>query len=163
MKLITNCYRCSDAELCHGLLSHLKMRSFLVASTIYIVILAGGCWGVYIYTTHIQWFMLWKPYPMVGPERPERGGPCWVLKLRWTGTHRLQMEGVPPWLVRPWARRAGTRDFILPWLLWSALNKLFFPHHTLFQFMCPHRPATWAGSRAGPPVSKCVSPGGTLY
>jgi hypothetical protein len=24
--------------------------------------------------------------------------------------------------------------------------------------MCPHRPATWAGSRAGPPVSECVSP-----
>jgi hypothetical protein len=22
--------------------------------------------------------------------------------------------------------------------------------------MCPHRPATWAGSRAGPPVSECV-------
>jgi hypothetical protein len=24
--------------------------------------------------------------------------------------------------------------------------------------MCPHRPATWAGSRAGSPVSECVSP-----
>jgi hypothetical protein len=24
--------------------------------------------------------------------------------------------------------------------------------------MCPHCPATWAGSRAGPPVSECVSP-----
>jgi hypothetical protein len=24
--------------------------------------------------------------------------------------------------------------------------------------MCPHRPETWAGSRAGPPVSECVSP-----
>ena len=25
--------------------------------------------------------------------------------------------------------------------------------------MCPHRPEIWAGSRAGPPVSECVSPG----
>ncbi len=29
------------------------MRSFLVASTIYIVIYEGGFWGVYIYTQHI--------------------------------------------------------------------------------------------------------------
>jgi hypothetical protein len=28
--------------------------------------------------------------------------------------------------------------------------------------MCPRRPATWAGSRAGPPVSECVSPGNPL-
>ncbi len=47
---------------------------------------------------------------------------------------------------------------ILPWLIWSAQYKIFFPHRTLFQFMCPHRHATWAGSRAGPPVSECVSP-----
>ncbi len=33
-----------------------------------------------------------------------------------------------------------------------------FLHRTLFQSMCPHRPATWAGSRAGPPVSECVPP-----
>jgi hypothetical protein len=28
--------------------------------------------------------------------------------------------------------------------------------------MCPHRPATWAGSRAGPPVSECASKGTTI-
>jgi hypothetical protein len=48
------------------------------------------------------------------PERLEKGGPCWLLRLRWMGTQRVQMKGVLPWLVR-WAFRAGTRDF------WSAL------------------------------------------
>jgi hypothetical protein len=36
--------------------------------------------------------------------------------------------------------------------------KYFFPHRALFQFMCNHCPATWAGSRAGPLVSESVSP-----
>ncbi len=45
------------------------------------------------------------------PERPERGGPCWLLKLRQMGTYRVQMKGVLPWLVR-WARRTSTKDFL---------------------------------------------------
>ncbi len=69
------------------------------------------------------------------------------------------MKGVLPWLVRC-ACSAAKRDFILPGLLWAAQYKICFPHRTLFQFMCPHRPANWAGSRAGPPVSECVSPKG---
>ncbi len=44
-------------------------------------------------------------------KRPERGGPCWQLKLRWMGTQRVQMKGVLPWLVR-WACRAGPRDLV---------------------------------------------------
>jgi hypothetical protein len=48
---------------------------------------------------------------------------------------------VLPWLVR-WARRAGTIDFS------PAL-----PHRTFFHFIFPHRPATWAGRRAGSPIS----------
>jgi hypothetical protein len=49
------------------------------------------------------------------------------------GTKRVQLKEVLPWLVH-WASRAGTRDFYpaLP-----ALYKIFFPHRTLFQFMCP--------------------------
>jgi len=39
----------------------------------------------------------------------------------------------------------------------SRPNTKFFPHRTLFQFLCPYIPATWAGSRAGSPVSSCVS------
>ncbi len=41
----------------------------------------------------------------------------------------------------------------------SLVQNSFFPHRTLFQFMSPQRPAIWAGSRARPPVSECVSPG----
>ncbi len=43
--------------------------------------------------------------------------------------------------------------FVLPWLLLSAHHKIFFPHCTLFQFICPNCPARWPGSRAGSPVS----------
>jgi hypothetical protein len=42
--------------------------------------------------------------------RPERGGPCWLLKLMQMGPSGVQMKEVLPWLVR-WARRAGRRDF----------------------------------------------------
>ncbi len=70
-----------------------------------------------------------------------------------------------PSLVDRWARRAGIQEtFILSWLLWSTQYIIFFfPHRTLFQFMCPHYPATRAGSRAGPPVSVCVSPVQTVH
>jgi hypothetical protein len=33
------------------------------------------------------------------------------------------------------------------------VTKIFFPHRTLFQFICSHLPSSWAGSRAGSPVS----------
>jgi hypothetical protein len=61
------------------------------------------------------------------------------------GTQRVQMKGVRPWLVR-WARRVATRDFY-PALaaLVSPVQNIFFPHRALFQFMFPHRRATWAG------------------
>jgi hypothetical protein len=36
-------------------------------------------------------------------------------------------------------------------------TKYFSPHRTLFHFLCPHRPASKAGSRAGSPVSWRVS------
>jgi hypothetical protein len=86
-------------------------------------------------------------------------------------------EGVPS-LVGSLVRRADSRFFfILPWLLWSTqYTKYFFPHRKFFHFVpiaqepwyigrragspisvCPHHPATWAGSRAGWPVSECVS------
>jgi hypothetical protein len=59
------------------------------------------------------------------------------------------MKRVLPWLVR-WACRAGTRHFgpALAALVGSVQN-IFFPHRTLFQFICPYRPASWADSRAG--------------
>jgi hypothetical protein len=78
------------------------------------------------------------------------------------GTYKVQIKKVLSWLVRC-ACRAGTGDFY-PDLaaLVSLVQNIFFlirlfPHHTLFQCMCPHRPATWAASRAGPPVTECGS------
>jgi hypothetical protein len=59
------------------------------------------------------------------------------------------MKGVLPWLVR-WACRASTRNFLS--CLGCSIrpsSKYVFPHCPLFQFICPHRPASWAGSRAG--------------
>ncbi len=51
-------------------------------------------------------------------------------------------------------RPRETIDFVLPWLLFSQpCTKYYFPHRKLFQFFSPHRPATWAGRRAGSPVS----------
>ncbi len=49
----------------------------------------------------------------------------WLLKMRWMGTQRVQMKGVPPWLVR-WTCRAGTRDFC------SALAALIGPDQNIF-------------------------------
>jgi hypothetical protein len=52
------------------------------------------------------------------------------------------MKGVLPWLVR-WAYCANTRDFCPAMAAKSAQLKKIFPYHTLFQFICPHRTATW--------------------
>jgi hypothetical protein len=41
--------------------------------------------------------------------------------------------------------------FVGPVQLIFVLSWLFFPNRTLFQFICLHRPASWAGSRAGSP------------
>ncbi len=46
--------------------------------------------------------------------------------------------------------------FFLLWMLCSVQKKIFLSFRTLQYFS--HRPATWAGSRAWPPVSECVSP-----
>ncbi len=85
-------------------------------------------------------------------ERVERGGSCCLLKLRWMGTQRVQKKGVLSWLFS-WACRAGTRDFCSALAALVSLVQNSFPHPTLFQFICPHHPASWAGSRAGSPVS----------
>ncbi len=47
---------------------------------------------------------------------------------------------------------------VLPWMLQSAQYKILFSSQpTFFHFISPHRPATWAGSRAGSPVSLSLS------
>jgi hypothetical protein len=63
------------------------------------------------------------------------------------------MKEVLPWLVR-WARHACTRDFC-PALtaLVDPIQNNFSPLRTLFQIIFSHRLSSWAGSRAGSPVS----------
>jgi hypothetical protein len=67
----------------------------------------------------------------------ERGGPCWLLKLRQMGTQRVHMKEVLPWLVH-WARRAGTRDLCpaLAALVSSVQN--VFPRHALLVHFIVH-------------------------
>jgi hypothetical protein len=67
------------------------------------------------------------------------------------GTQGEHLKGVLPWLVR-WARRAGTRVFspALAALVGPVQNIFFLAANT---FVGPHRPASWAGSRAESPVS----------
>jgi hypothetical protein len=65
------------------------------------------------------------------------------------------MKGI--WLVQ-WARRASKGDF------YPALAALVNPVQKIFSLTGNYiltyvfqRPAAWTGSRAGPPVSECVS------
>ncbi len=63
------------------------------------------------------------------------------------------MKGVLPWLV-PWARRAGKNGFLSRLGCSSRPSTKYFFHtglyFTLF-VVCPHCPASWAGSRATSP------------
>ncbi len=72
------------------------------------------------------------------------GGSWCLVKLRQIGTLGVQMKGILPWLVR-WARRAGTIVFCpaLSALVYHVQN-IIFPHRTLFHFVSPQRPVTWA-------------------
>ncbi len=65
------------------------------------------------------------------------------------GTQRVQMEGVLLWLIH-WACRAVTRDF------WSALAALVGAVQNIFSLSYTNTiplSQSWAGSRAGLPVS----------
>ncbi len=69
------------------------------------------------------------------------GGPCWLLILDSEvnrDSKRTNEKG--PLLVGSWACRASTRDFCTALIaLACPVQKYFFPRHTLFQFLCPHR------------------------
>ncbi len=68
------------------------------------------------------------------------------------GTLGVHIKGVLPWLVR-WAR--GTIDFCPASVaVVSPVKNIIFLTTPLIS---PQRPATWAGRRAGLPVSKNVS------
>jgi hypothetical protein len=75
-------------------------------------------------------------------------------------TQRVQLKEVLPWLVH-WARHACSTALSA---LVSPVQNIFFLtiHYLNLCVPTPHRPATWAGSRAGPPVSECVPTDKTL-
>jgi hypothetical protein len=70
------------------------------------------------------------------------------------GTQRIQMKGILSRLVS-WAPRAGTGDFYpaLAALVSSEQKNVFLTIDNFNLCVPTHRPATSAGSRAGPPVS----------
>jgi hypothetical protein len=80
-------------------------------------------------------------------ERQEWGGPCWLLKLRWTGTQRVQMKGVLS-LVGSLVCPVGTRDFVLPWLSSQHSTKYFFSPCTISIPLSPFPIAQQAGEAA---------------
>jgi hypothetical protein len=69
------------------------------------------------------------------------------------GTQGVQMKGVLPWLVS-WACRAGSIDFC--YVFAALVGPVFFPHRTLFQFLCPNAQQAGQGSCAESPVSLYV-------
>ncbi len=71
------------------------------------------------------------------------------------GTQRVQKKDVSPY---------ACREFLFCLCCCSRPStKYFFPPRgrTLFQCLCPRRPASWADSRAGSPISEYVSLVGT--
>ncbi len=75
----------------------------------------------------------------------------------WSSSLWTRGTGILPWLVR-WACHVGTRDFYFALgALVSPVQNIFSSPYTIFQILCPNRPASWAGSRAGSPVSLYVS------
>jgi hypothetical protein len=86
-------------------------------------------------------------------SRLERGGPCWVLKLRWMHGDSKEYKWKGSFL--SWfVRLVVPRDFY--WALVGTVKLV--PNRILFQFLCPDRfKRSWAGSRAGSPVFKYLS------
>jgi hypothetical protein len=68
------------------------------------------------------------------------------------GLKEFQMKGVLPRL-GSWACRVGIRDFFSDLAALVGPVHICFAHPALFQFICPHCPASWTGSRCGSPVS----------
>jgi hypothetical protein len=77
----------------------------------------------------------------VTPQRLERGDHCWLFKLMWMETQRVQMKGVLPWLVC-WACRDGTRDFssALAALVGSVTKYFFLTRHYCIQISLSQSP-----------------------
>ncbi len=94
----------------------------------------------------------------MAPNRETREGqPLLTVETEATGDSKSTNERGPSLvgsLIR-WACRAGTKSFYSALAALDGQVKTFFftLYCTLFQILCPHCPASWAGSRAGSPVS----------
>jgi hypothetical protein len=84
----------------------------------------------------------------------ETGFPTVAVETEENGDSRSTTYERGPLLVGFWACRVSTRELCSTLTaLVGPVQNIFFPRRTLFQFLCTHRPASWAGSRAGSPVS----------
>jgi hypothetical protein len=110
-----------------------------------------------VFSENVHWRTV--RYVRTVPERPE-GWPLLTVEIEVMGTQRVQMKGVPLCMVVRWARRAGTRDFYpaLAALVSPVQNIFFLTVHCCISIYVSSSPSKLAGSRAGPPVSECVSP-----
>jgi hypothetical protein len=95
------------------------------------------------------------PLRYAPPREAREGWPLLIVEteVNWDSDQR------GPFLLVRCTCRAGTRDICSALAALVGPVKSIFSHRTLFQFLCPHRPASWASRRAGSPVS-CV-PGRT--
>ncbi len=114
-----------------------------------------------LYVYHYQMMEVWGDGWLVGwlcPTRDTREGwPLPTVETEANGDSKRTNEKGPS-LIDSLGLSCRCKRFC------SALAALVgpeqnirFPHRTLCQFLCPHRPESWAGSRAGSPVSWYVS------
>ncbi len=93
-------------------------------------------------------------YRILGATREtrERGGLCWLLKLRPKRDSKstCTCERGPSLVGDSLGSSYRVKRFL------SCLGCSSRPS-TLLHFICPHPPASWEGSRAAPPVSSYVS------
>jgi hypothetical protein len=79
-------------------------------------------------------------WQVVPPERPERGGPCWLVKPRRIGSQRAEMKGGPS-LVGCWFDGLVVlvqETFIISWMIWSVYYKILFSsRHTISIYVSP--------------------------
>jgi hypothetical protein len=87
------------------------------------------------------------------PERLERGCPPLTVETEANGDSESTYERGPS-LVSSFGSSCRYKRFLSYLGCSCRLSaKYFFPHCTLFHFVCPHRPASWAGSCARSTVS----------
>jgi hypothetical protein len=78
----------------------------------------------------------------VVPRETREGWPLLTVETEVNGDSKSANEKGLPWLVH-WACREGTRDFCSAVAALVRQYKIIFPRRSLFQFLCPHRPASW--------------------